>query len=1127
MKKVIRLKKHASFSIKFDLKMKLTTLFLTVSLFQLQATESYAQKTKVTLTLEKVSIESVLDKIESLSEFKFIYKDKVVDYHKIVSIKAENEKISSILEKLFAGSNIVYSVLDKHIILKSRESNNLPKNEKTLILEEKPQEIKVSGTIKDSNGQPLSGVNILVKGTTTGTLSDFDGNYSINATVGNVLVFSYVGFSTQEITLGEQTTINIQLKEDLAELDAVVLIGYGTQKKSSLTASVASVDVGELQKTATHNPAIALQGRVSGVQILTQGGIAGAGASVVIRGVSSFGESEPLYIIDGAFSNTGLRAVNSADIQSMEILKDGAAAAIYGSRAANGVVIITTKRGKKGAPRVTFSTSLGIQTVSKKLDYLNADQWRSFANQVSDNDGSARAPENVSPNFSAGVNTDWQDLWISDAPIYMTDASISGGGENTDYLMSLGHLKQDGILALSEFEKYNMRLNFGFRKGKFEVQESLGISYSDKISTIGYQPGGSLPTIPVRDADGNFVAGGADFYIEGDNVGNPYAGNANNDANTTNTNLTGSIDLSYEIITGLKYKLGFSGSYNTSRSFADNNIYSVPVLGEPNRDEGRQTNSLSETIGNQFDYTIDQLLTYNAILGKHDISALAGYSQYRENSRILRANTIYNSELDTQQYAVHIDGTANSSEFKSLLVSYFGRLNYAFDSKYLISASIRRDRSSKFAPGNDVGVFPAASIGWNIHNENFFPKDGIISKLKIRGSYGELGANFINSYSYISNAFGPIPAIFGNSQNSPDDRSFGVIAQLADSGLKWETSQTKGVGIELGFLNNALNFTAEYFNKRQNDLLAQVPLAPSVGQSIFINNGFAPAVNSASVENKGLEFLADYKNYNNKFKYNITANLSTVNNKVLKLGDNVSPILGNLISGSFDDRPTITDVGLPIGSFIGYQVEGVDDATGDFIFKDQKTDEDGDGIFTENGIIDDNDKVILGDSYADFTYGLNFTGEYKDFDFTLFFEGSQGGEIFSQIKYTNYFIYSNNVVIDALNMWTPTNTSANLPRAISDNRGGGNALPSDFYIEDASYLRLSNIQIGYNLPQTILDKLKVSNVRAYVSANNLFTISGYSGYDPQVSSEASFSRGVDLRAFPNTRTYTFGLNISL
>lgn len=983
------------------------------------------------------------------------------------------------------------------------------------------QQILITGSVTDGENMPLGGANVLIKGTTVGVQTDFDGNYSIQAASGDVLVFSYIGFQSQEVVVSNQTTLNITLVAG-NQLDEVVVIGYGTQKKSSLTASVASVDVEELAKLTTHDASIALQGRAPGVEILTQGGIAGADVNVVIRGVSTFGNASPLYIIDGAFSTAGLRAVNPADIQSIEILKDGAAAAIYGSRAANGVVIITTKKGKKGAPKIQLSSSVGFQTPSRKLDYLNADQWRSFANQVSDNSGLTRAPENDAPNLSNGVNTDWQDLWINNAPIYTANASISGGGESTTYSTSASYLKQDGILEFSEFEKYNLRLNLGYKKGKFQVSENLGLAYyknrpNDAFTLGEGRVGFNLPTVPNRDGNGNFVAGGQDFYIEGDERTNRYAAAANTNRNISNVDITGNIDLSYDFFEGLKYKLGFSGSYNSTRDYSDNNVYDIPVLGQPNVNLGRLLPSISDVKATTFNYTIDNILTYDNTFGKHDVSVLAGYSQFRENFQSSGLSATFESAVEDQLAVFNGGGNISGSEFKSLLTSLFGRLNYNYDSKYLFSASVRRDKSSKFGPDNRVGVFPSFSAGWNVHNEDFFPKDGIVNRIKLRASYGELGVNFIDPYQYISVAYGPIPAIFGNSQNGPSDRSFGRITQLADPNLKWETSKTTDFGLELGFFDNSLSFTADYFVKTNTDLLAEVPLPPSVGQTLIINEGNRPVINSAEVENKGFEFLIDYKNNKNEFKYNVSFNVATLRNEVIKLGDNVSPILGGIVSSFYNDRPTITDAGSPIGSFYGYRTEGIDQTTGQFIFQDVNND----------GEITDDDKVILGDPFPDFTYGLNFSGEYKNFDFSLFFQGVQGNEIYSQIKYTNYFLYSSNVVTDVLNSWTPSNTNTNIPIAITDNKAGGSALPSDFYIEDGSYLRLKNVQIGYSLPQSVLDKLKLDKIRLFLGAQNLFTITDYSGYDPEVSSDAQFNRGVDFNGFPNATIVTFGVNLSL
>ncbi|MEX0315454.1 MAG: SusC/RagA family TonB-linked outer membrane protein, partial [Allomuricauda sp.] len=483
------------------------------------------------------------------------------------------------------------------------------------------------------------------------------------------------------------------------------------------------------------------------------------------------------------------------------------------------------------------------------------------------------------------------------------------------------------------------------------------------------------------------------------------------------------------------------------------------------------------------------------------------------------------NDFEEQLTTFNGDATINGREFKSLLESWFGRLNYDYDSRYLLSLSMRRDKSSKFADGNNVGTFPSVSAGWNLHREGFFPEDGFVNRLKIRAGYGELGANFIEPYQFSSLAFGPIPTIFGQNQNGgPDLRSFGRVTQLLDSNLRWETAKSTNIGLELGLMENALSLTVEYFKKVNEDVLAPVSLAPSAGQTIFVNTGVPPDINSAEIENKGLEFLVDYRNRKNQFKYNISFNLSTIKNEVLSLGENVSPILGSLISGAFDDRPSTTDTGGPVGAFHGLVTLGLD-GNGNFIFQDNNgRDAAGELTGQPDGQIDFDDRVQIGDPFPDFTYGFNFGAEYKNFDFSLFLEGSQGNDIFSQIKYQNYFIYTSNVVVDALNAWTPSNTNTNIPIATAENRTGGNALPSDFYVEDGSYLRLRNIQIGYTLPQDILSSLSISRARIYLGAQNLFTITGYSGYDPDVSSSVTVDRGIDFQGYPNARTFTLGFN---
>ena len=988
----------------------------------------------------------------------------------------------------------------------------------------------VSGVVLDENGEGLVGATVLEKGTTNGTIADISGNYTLNVSSDDAtLIISFVGYTAQEIVIGTRTSVDVSMVLDAQQLEDVVVIGYGVQKKSSVTASVATVDVTEATKNITHDPALSIQGRATGVQVLTQGGIAGAEAKIVIRGTGTFGNTEPLYVIDGAFSTVGLRALNPADIESIEILKDGSAAAIYGSRAANGVVLITTKKGKKGTPVVQLSSSVSIQTLGKKLDYANASEWRKFSNQIADNDGNPRVPEDENPNHSSGVDTDWQDEWFRSAPIFNTTIGVSGGSDYTTYSASIGYLKQEGILKFSQFEKYNARLNLGFKKGKFELTNNLGIAFYENDPNNHFSVGGTggsgfnLPTVPIKDSNGKYIAAGSDFYHEGEGRGNPILDASIDPLRIRNIDVTGNIGLAYQIIDGLKYKIDFSGSFNSESSFDKNSLYTIDILGGTTDHIVNNVPFIDEAKNSRTNFTIDNIVTYDKSFGSHDISALAGYSQFRVNNEFSGVNVVFSDEVYQQQReSWDGDATASGEKIESLLASWFGRVNYAYDSRYLVSVTLRQDKSSKFADGNNVGTFPSFSAGWNVHNESFFPSDGFINRLKVRGGYGELGANFIDPYQFSSVAFGPIPAIFGDNQQGPGDRSFGYVTQILDPGLKWETSKSTNLGLEFGFMDDALTFTVEYFKKTNENVLAPVPLPPSAGQTILINTGRAPDVNSSTIENKGLEFLVDYKNAKNVFKYNVSLNLSTIKNEVVTLGENVVPIVGGLISGSFDDRPGLTDAGGPVGAFYGFKTQGIDD-DGNFIYADVNgRDKDGNLTGKPDGQIDFDDRVLLGDPFPDFTYGINFSGEYQNFDFSLFLQGSQGGEIFSQIKYSNYFVYTGNVVKDALNAWTPSNKNTGIPKATLNNRAGGNALPSDFYVEDGSYLRLKNIQVGYTVPGTIIKGL--SNARIYIGAQNLLTFTGYSGYDPEVSSDAVFNRGIDFRGYPNARTFTLGFN---
>lgn len=986
----------------------------------------------------------------------------------------------------------------------------------------------VAGRVFDSaDRQPIPGVSVLVKGTQTGTITDADGNFSLTlAGPGQTLVFSFIGYATQEFTppppSQSRESLSIYLVSHAEELNDVVVVGYGVQKKSSVTASVVTVPTEEIQKTVTSNVASALQGRAPGVEVLQNGAEAGGDISIVVRGAGSFGSTEPLYIIDGAVGLNGLNSINPNDIASIEILKDGSAAAIYGSRAANGVVLVTTKSGKSGRTNVEVGGNWSWQTISKKLDFMNADEWRQFANMVADNSSSfERADQNVSPT-NPGYSQDWQDLYYRGAPMWSLNASLSGGGQSNTFSASLGYTKQEGIVIETDYEKYNARINSTFDIGRFHISENVSLAHTKKQAVSPQGRMVQIPTIPVKDGRGRYVSTPQElnYSLLKSNITNPLALIYNRDSWTRKTDIVGSAGLVVDLVAGLKYKLNLAGSYLNSHGYTHTPEYASywDAGGTPDSRFSQPYTSLSESRGEEFDYTIDNLLTFNGEFAGHEFDVLAGTSWMREFHRTM---SISSGVADLGSAAVTTfngEGTVTSAENNAALFSFLGRLNYAFRSRYLLSASIRSDKSSKFASGYRVGWFPSVSVGWNVHNEGFFNLSWI-QRLKLRASYGEMGANFIDPYSFLNLAYGPVPAIFGSGGGS---RQNGYVTRLAQPDLTWETAVSKNVGVEFGFIDNSLTFEVEWFSKENRDLLAPLEPLPSSGQTIIINDGDVPYYNTASVENKGWELTAGYRRAWSDWSVDVSANISFLDNEVKALGDGVQPIRGNMLSDKFNDRPSITMAGLPIGSFWGYKVLGVNPETGDFIFQGA------DGSAKAPSDVSDDDKRVIGNPIPDFTYGINVNLGWKSWDLTAFFQGTHGNDIFAAGKYFMYFDYDTNTLRDAMSgSWTAANRSATLPIAKTDNRNGGNALPSSFYVEDGSYFRCKNLQLGYSFPQMGF----VQSARLYVGVTNLFTITDYSLYDPEVSSNTLFDRGLDglqnNAPTVNSRTFNVGLSVKL
>jgi TonB-linked SusC/RagA family outer membrane protein len=990
----------------------------------------------------------------------------------------------------------------------------------------------ITGKVTDAtNGDVLIGVNIVVQGTADGTSTGVDGSYSINVGAdAKALVFSYTGYTSKTVTLGAENTVNVTLEESSVIIDELVVVGYGVQKKSDLTGSVASLSGKELTKVVVGNPTSALQGKLSGVQVENNGGQPGGDANVFVRGVSSLTNSFPLYVIDGTFADN-MNFINPKDIASMEVLKDASAAAIYGSRAANGVVIITTKRGEENsAPVVSVDIRAGSESPSKMLDYLNGSEFVAYRNQLETNDGTGFV---LADN---GVSTDWQDLSLNSGTIQDYGVSVSGGGENSKYFISGNYYNQDGILVSSGFERYNLRANSQFNLGKLTITESISFTQAaiEENNWFGFD-GATAPILrqSVPGNDGGFEAPNFDDH----NFGglNDYAQAVLEENMLTRRNVLGNINFAYEIVDGLTAKLNLGADYLNDYSF-----YFTPTFFMSESDavfNVNQQNDLTEARSETFLTLVEPTLSYAGSTGNSNFDVVVGLTRQKIDFRSL---AVYSQGLPNND--IRVTGAAAPANVQALdgvhnvsgLQSVFGRVNYNLMDKYLITATIRRDASSKFAPEYRVGYFPSASLGWKVSNEDFFPKDGPINSLKIRGGYGELGSQNIPDYAYQS--------VFSLNSNT----SFGgaIVPGYAQTSfaledLKWETARTTNIGFDMGFLKDKITLSAEYYNKAVDDILVGVQLPSTAGVSVPVIQ------NAGSINNSGFEFEAIYRQ-SGKFNYTIGVNLSTFNSVVTSLPN---PVLGPSTSEDLTRVNRFIEGEAP-GVYWGYIIDGVyadqaaidgdaniaNDPTrkslvqpGDFIRRDINGD----------GIVDINDQTVIGDPTPDFIYGINFAGEYQGLDFGIFFQGVQGNEIYNLNKFYNVFWADDNKLSIVQDAWTPSNTNTDIPRATTTDQAENRA-PSSFFVEDGSYFRLRTLEVGYTVDVESVSW--VSSMRIFLTGQNLFTITSYSGYDPDISStnggrsnrDAGFygnrpdlnpllGRGLDARAYPNTRGIIFGI----
>ncbi|MEP6927466.1 MAG: TonB-dependent receptor, partial [Ginsengibacter sp.] len=984
-----------------------------------------------------------------------------------------------------------------------------------------------------------------LKSSSSGTSTNEKGEFTI--TTGNgksILVISHVGYTEKEVVVKNQSVLNIILEENKNELSQVVVIGYGTVKKSDLTGSVVSIKADEIKAVPVTSFDQALQGRAAGVQVTQTSGKPGAEASIRIRGTSSINAgNEPLYVIDGLLVSSdggdmttgvtlgprigALAAINPSDIESIEILKDASATAIYGSRGANGVVLITTKRGKSGAGTVSFDMYYGQQEVAHKLDVLNAAQ---FANLVNDAKLNANAtPVYVNPK-NLGEGTDWQNELFRTAPMASYQLSFSGGDEKTKYSISGGYFDQDGIIINSNFKRYSFRANLDREVSK-KLTVGSSVSYANINSTGVLTNNGTIvPGVvtsallfnPVLQVYDSTIKGGYTFENDrGKTLDNPIADAKEYNSYTTSSRILGNVYARYKVANDLEFKssFGIDGFNQKESSFGPNFLKRTQAsMGEA---------ALGTVQG--LTWLNENTLTYNKQWKqKHAITALAGFTtqKFRNESLFAYAFDFPDDRTGYHSIAAGLKPQKSSNgESQWTLVSYLGRINYSLLDKYLFTATGRIDGSSKFAEGKKYGFFPSGAFAWKIIKENFMQKAKFISDLKLRVSYGVIGNQAIGPYQSLA-LIGPYGEGVFNSSNGAEVYTGLEPLSYVNKNLKWESTKQLDIGTDVSFFQNRLSITADYYQKKTFDLLLSTPIPTTTGFSSTV-------LNVGNIVNKGFDFDIRSINTTGQFKWNTSLNISINKNKITNLNTSTDILL---LGGS------LLRTGRPIGTFYGYIFDGIfqtdqEAASSAVLLGQEPTSSNpasiaraGDRKYRDinhDGKIDANDRTLLGTAQPDFTFGFNNSFSYKDIELSLFFQGSQGNKManFNNLDLLN-FTGQNNVLASAgLNRWTPTNHTTKYPRALSSGSLDVGVFSSAI-VEDASYVRLKNVTLAYRIPLWILNKVKIKSLRIFVGATNLWTRTNYTGYDPEANTygQSTTLIGIDAGGYPQAKTYTIGIN---
>ena len=1093
--------------------MRISTFLLMVCVFCSYAGNAHSQNAKVSIRMNNVKLDKILNEIENQTDYLFIYNNQV-DINKITSVKVKNEAVAQVLDRILSGTGINYELEGTHIILTTEAIKDLHAQQ---------QAKTVTGTVTDVSGEPIIGANIRIKGTTTGTITDIDGNFSIKAEPQSVIEVSYIGYLTQETVINNQKSIRFLLKEDTKTLDEVVVIGYGVQKKADLTGSVANINTEKLNTQSNANIGQALQGKIAGVDIVSQGGAPGSGTRIMVRGIGTLNNASPLYIVDGMYMNS-IDHINPNDIASIDVLKDASSAAIYGSRAANGVIIVTTKEGSntEGKPIIDLSVNLGISTASKFLDMLDAKGWAEVTTIARQAIG--KPALDMATDLANKPDNDWQDIMFRPALMQNYNLSVKGGGKYSTYYTGLGYFNQDGIVKGTNYQRYNIQSKNDYKRGIFSAGTNLIISFSHDKPLHQELRGGMIGTIlqsvpTLEKYDDTREGGYGGTYGDVVNIPHPLAIIDDNimDRYNENVKIFANLCAQIELFKGLKYKLNLTPDFSFERYKNYLNKY----------DFGLATNSITQLTERQRrrrNILVENLLTFDRTFGEHKISALAGYTYQDSRFRHIQA---YGEGLPQGLEEIDAATTNRSNEgnsWRSVLTSILGRVFYSYQNKYLFTATIRRDGSSKFGKNNRYGYFPSFSLGWNVAEEKFMENVHWLDQLKLRGGYGVLGNQEIDNYQYSSTITTGI--------NYPDGNG-GLLQgafpkNFANPDIKWEETAMTNVGIDFMAFNNRLSLTADYYVKNTKDILLTVPIPISSGGA---ND---PIRNAGKIRNNGFEFNLGWMDQPNPdISYGINLIGSFNKNKVIAMGSESGSIKG----GSTNQNITTseTKAGYPIGGYwlistAGYfnSQEEVDAYAKDGK-KIQPAAEPGDIKFVDannDGVINDDDRVFQGSPFPDFTFALNGNMRYKNFDLSIGLQGVLGNKIYNATRQTLEDVTKgSNFLASCLDYWTPENKNASHPRLTWDDPNRNTRAESDRYLENGSYLRLRSVQLGYTFPQTWF-KGAIQHARVYINAENLFTITSYSGYSPDVNADNANYRGFDNFIYPTNRTFMLGLNVT-